>query len=618
MKQAALYGRVSTSEQKEEGTSLDTQRDLGLVKASELGWSVSEEHIILEDWTGTDLLRPGLLRLLDLARSGRIKGIIIYTLDRLYRPENEGDEWRVFEILQQFEDAGVEVAWVDPCIPIKGPLSAIFTFLDAWRAGRERRAMVERTTRGRLEKARRGKVISRAAASYGYTYDPESSTLIINEEEAKVIRLIFHSYVQERLSLVKLADRLNRLGIVRPGSSRWRESGLGRLLRSETYAGTLWQNRWRHEEVSVQPGQKPKTRNSLRAKSEQIPVSVPGIIPRDVWDSAQKRLEENLKLAQRNTKREYLLSGLLMHSCGARMRGRTGSGRKYYHCKMTEASKAPINERGEPQVCQSKWTRGTDIEEAAWQKISGLLLEPKLLVEEIEKLSEPESGTREVIYEELTHLKVRLENIPKEQKRLVEGYRKGYYLDFMMREETERVDKEKLDAERRLIELQRQLESLERASGYKGEVEALAKRLSQGLDVMSFEERRELMRLLIDEIVYDDEGTMTIRTILPLGRLQPASRRLRGGPNLPLVARRLGGPSLLRQKTLHRRAGPRVVVARVSPLAELHDVAVEIALVQGLPRAKLSAYHVPGQPEKLYSVPGLQVRSLIEFFNLLG
>jgi len=535
MKQAALYGRVSTSEQKEEGTSLDTQRDLGLVKASELGWSVSEEHIILEDWTGTDLLRPGLLRLLDLARSGRIKGIIIYTLDRLYRPENEGDEWRVFEILQQFEDTGVEVAWVYPSIPTKGPLSAIFTFLDAWRAGRERRAMVERTTRGRLEKARRGKVISRAAASYGYTYEPESSTLIINEEEAKVIRLIFHSYVQERLSLVKLADRLNRLGIVRPGSRRWRESGLGRLLRSETYAGTLWQNRWRQEKVSRKPGQKPNIKKSLRAKSEQIPVSVPAIIPRDVWDSAQRRLEENLKLAQRNTKREYLLSGLLMHSCGARMRGRTNHGRRYYHCKMTAASKAPINERGEPMVCQSKWVTGTDIEAAVWEKISGLLLNPVLLVKEIEKLSEPDSGTREAMSEELSHLKVRLENLPKEQKKLVEGYRKGYYPDFMMREETERVEKEKLDTEQRLSELQQQLERLERASGYKEEVEALAERLNQGLDIMGFEDRRELLRLLIDEIVYDDGGGMTIKTILPLGRLHPASREGTGERSICLV-----------------------------------------------------------------------------------
>ena len=174
MKQAALYCRVSTSEQKEEGTSLDTQRDQGLIKASELEWTVSQEHVIQEDWTGTDLQRPGLLRLLDLARSGEIQGLIIYTLDRLYRPENDGDEWRVFEVLQQFRDAGAEVEWVDPSIPAHGPLSSIFTFLDAWRAGRERRQIAERTMRGRREAARRG---PRCADPQRMSFDPKGSAV---------------------------------------------------------------------------------------------------------------------------------------------------------------------------------------------------------------------------------------------------------------------------------------------------------------------------------------------------------------------------------------------------------------------------------------------------------
>ncbi len=55
-------------------------------------------------------------------------------------------------------------------------------------------------------------------------------------------------------------------------------------------------------------------------------------------------------------------------------------------------------------------------------------------------------------------------------------------------------------------------------------MESLAKRLSQGLDLMGFEGRRELLRLLIDEIVYDDGGGMTIKAILPFFRLHPASR----------------------------------------------------------------------------------------------
>ena len=77
---------------------------------------------------------------------------MIYTLDRLYRPENDVDEWRVFE-----------VEWVDPSIPSSGPLASIFTFLDAWRAGGKRRAIFERTSRGRLEKPRGSTTGSRVA-----------------------------------------------------------------------------------------------------------------------------------------------------------------------------------------------------------------------------------------------------------------------------------------------------------------------------------------------------------------------------------------------------------------------------------------------------------------------
>lgn len=528
MIQAALYCRVSTSEQRDEGTSLDTQRDQGLVKAGELEWTVSQEHVIQEDWTGKDLQRPGLLRLLDLARSGEIRGIIIFTLDRLYRPENDGDEWRVFELLQQFNDAGVEVAWVDTSIPTQGPLASIFTFLDAWRAGRERRAMVERTTRGRLEKARRGFVVSRASAPFGYRFDPETSTLVIQAQEAKVVRLIFHLYTQERLSLIKLSDSLNRLGIPRPKrGNRWYISNLGRMLRNEAYAGTLWQNKWKQHMVTSAPGQRPKVKQAIRAKSEQIAVNVPAIITRDTFDSAQKRLEENLKLARRNTKREYLLSGLLRHSCGSRMRGRTNHDITYYHCKRKAKVSAPIDEKGEPQTCPSKWVRGSVLEDIVWDTVSGLLQNPELLVNEVQKLGEPDSVTRENLEVELGHVRARLTCIPAEQKRLVEGYRKGLYADFMMREEMERIEEEKAHAERRLRELEQQLQRLDQASAYQHQVVELAARLSEGLETMGFGERQELLRLLVDEIIYDDPGELTIRTILPLVQLHPEPRGLR-------------------------------------------------------------------------------------------
>ena len=371
---AALYCRVSTSEQKNEGTSLDTQRQLGLDKAGERGWTVQPDHIIQEDWTGKDLGRPGLVRLLELANSGKIQAVIILTLDRLYRPENDGDEWRVFELLQRFQDADVDVVWIDPSLPSGGPLSSVVTFLDAWRAGRERRSLIDRTTRGLMEKARRGKVISASAAPFGYRFDPSTSTLEIHENEAKVVRLIFHLYTGDRLSLLKLADSLNRLGISPPGrGQRWHGSSIARMLGNDTYAGTLWHHRW--QDVG-----KSKPKFVERPKEEQIAVQVPAIIPTEVFAAAQERLSQNKRLAGRNTKREYLLSGLVKHACGSRMGGCASNGTFYYRCYKSLSFKAPIDDNGVPQPCKCRWVNGKALQSAIWETVADLIRNPELLM----------------------------------------------------------------------------------------------------------------------------------------------------------------------------------------------------------------------------------------------
>jgi site-specific DNA recombinase len=229
-------------------------------------------------------------------------------------------------------------------MPSHGPLASVFTFLDSWRAGRERRAILERTSRGRMRKIEMGKVFSRAAASYGYRFDRETSTLVIHEEEAKIVRLAAHMFLQERQSLVQLADRLNRLGVATPrNGKRWHSSALGKLLRNETYAGVLWQNRWR----KVMKNGKPAYEE--RPRAEWIATQVPVIIPREIFDQVQSRLEENRRHAKRNARREYLLSGLLKHWCGGRMGGRFSRGNIFYQCYMSHHHKAPIDEEGNPE-----------------------------------------------------------------------------------------------------------------------------------------------------------------------------------------------------------------------------------------------------------------------------
>jgi hypothetical protein len=168
------------------------------------------------------------------------------------------------------------------------------------------------------------------------------------------------------------------------------------------------------------------------------------------------------------------------------------------------------------------------LETAVWDTVTGLLKRPELLVQELEHLTQPNSVTREALQLELAQVTKRLHEILTEERRLVEGYRKGFYADFMMREETQRIREEQASAERRHAELECQLTQLDKALGYRGQVEELARRLSQGLDQMSFVERRELLQLLVDQVVYDD-GKATMRTIIPLGegQLHPVPQGVR-------------------------------------------------------------------------------------------
>jgi len=514
---AAVYERVSTDAQAER-YGLGAQ-DWALKKrCQERGYSLISDGVkdafIDDGSSGGDLNRPALTRLRQAVRDGMVNVLLCYDPDRLSR--NLSD---LLLLTDEFERAGTRLEFITQETDAS-PEGRMFFAMRGAVAEYERAKIRERTIRGRLQKARQGKVISRAAASYGYRYDPATSTLVVCEDEAKIVRLAFHLYTQERVSLVRLADRLNRLGIARPkGGYRWHQSHLGRMLRNETYAGTLWQNRWQSQKVASKQGGKPKIKAIERPKAEQLPVVVPSIIPREMFDAAQKRLGENLQLARRNAKREYLLSGLLKHACGSSMGGRTHNGVTYYHCYKDQGFKAPINERGEPQPCSCKWVNGRALEMTVWETVMGLLRDPDLLVRELENLTHPDSATRETLGQELAQVTKRLEELPKEEQRLVEGYRKGLYADFMMREEMERVGRERATAEERYHELNRQLAHMDKALSYQGQIEELAQRLSASFEVMSFNERREVLHLLVDEVVYDN-GQVTIKTIIPLGNGQ--------------------------------------------------------------------------------------------------
>src|SRR5438105_10858686 len=82
---AAVYARVSTTEQADKGYSLPTQIASCQALARREGYAIPGDHVFVDDYTGTALRRPALTALRELIRRRQIQALLIYDIDRLSR-----------------------------------------------------------------------------------------------------------------------------------------------------------------------------------------------------------------------------------------------------------------------------------------------------------------------------------------------------------------------------------------------------------------------------------------------------------------------------------------------------------------------------------------------------
>jgi site-specific DNA recombinase len=107
----------------------------------------------------------------------------------------------------------------------------------------ERAKIVERTTRGRLHRVRMGEMSSNGHRIYGYHYVKKTAeapaSLVINEEQAEVVRSIFEMFATGQYGLVTICRHLEQQHLLtRTGRPQWDRKQLKSMLKNETYAGT--------------------------------------------------------------------------------------------------------------------------------------------------------------------------------------------------------------------------------------------------------------------------------------------------------------------------------------------------------------------------------------------
>ncbi len=227
-KQAVLYARVSTDEQARTGNSLAQQTEALREYAAREGYEVLEE-VTDPGQSGASLERPGMDRIRDMVSSGCISAVFVLDRDRISR-----EPAYLYILKTEFEAKGCTLRALNDRGDDSPEGQLTDGILDQL-AKFEREKFKERSRRGKMRKARQGR-ISVAYPKYGFRFTDDSRTeLVVYEPEMLVLKKLFELAV-EGYGPAAICARLSQEGIRTPrGCERWDQQAVRRIIFCEMY-----------------------------------------------------------------------------------------------------------------------------------------------------------------------------------------------------------------------------------------------------------------------------------------------------------------------------------------------------------------------------------------------
>ncbi|MBX3057465.1 MAG: recombinase family protein [Anaerolineae bacterium] len=495
-KRAVLYARVSSDDTKKDGLNLAGQLDMCREYAQSHGWPVIAE--LAEDERGVSGARwdaPELGKALEMAQGGQLDVLIVREMDRFARKLA-----KQLVIEEQFKRAGVGVVYVLEEYA-DSPEGRLSKHIRATIAEYEREKIKERTSRGRRRSITQGNVLVYGyGAPYGYRLvkDNGRATLIICEDEARIIRLIFEWYTVEGLTMRAIARRLTDMRVPTPadvnsypdgrkkrGAGEWVGGSVANILNNETYAGTWWYGK-RNGRTGV-----------INSQESLLSVTVPAIISRETWELAQGRKVENKAKAARNTRHDYLLRGLLRCGhCGAPFRVLTmtkpnGTAHRYYRCGAAKGGCYLHN-------CEMPYFRADKVDAAVWQWLRDLLKDPETMRAKAEAYRVQRAEAVRPLRDRLTVIDKLLADRQQELRLAANAYLKGGLLGEMLQEQANQLETAIAGLENDRTELVQQIEAETLTDEQIYTLEHLASLVGEGLGIADedFAERRYTVETL--------------------------------------------------------------------------------------------------------------------------
>lgn len=495
----ATYSRVSTARQEEEET---IKNQLNILKefAQKNDYTIVQEYID-EGWSGDILARPSLDKLRQDAKEKIWDGVLIYDPDRLARRYSYQEL-----IMDELSEAGIEVIFVTTPAP-KNSEDKILHGVRGLFAEYERAKISERFRLGKLRKIKEGHVMV-SEAPYGFHYivkkEGKQGYYVINEEEARVVKMIFIWIAEDGLTLRKIVRKLHELGIKPRKSKRgvWNTSTLSHLLRNKAYIGEAQWGR-SYAVVPENPINKDKYRKMkkssrrFRPKEEWITIPVPAIIDKKLFMRARAQLDINFKLCKKNRKNEYLLAGKVRCTCGRRRCGEGPQNGKYLYYRCTDrVLNYPL-----PRVCKEGGINARIADKLVWQQIVKLMSSPELLVKQINRWIHSKQTKAQSSVSDINTIKKDISKLKNQEDRYNKAYGAGLFTIEKLKEYLVPIKERMKTLESQIIKARQVKDHINTTLPNEAEIERFAKKTVKVLNDLHFKEKRAIVMNVIEKII---------------------------------------------------------------------------------------------------------------------
>jgi site-specific DNA recombinase len=335
----AIYTRKSTEEGLDQSfNSLDAQREACaayILSQRHEGWAELPDRYDDGGFSGGSMERPGLQRLLDDVRAGRINVIVVYKVDRLTRALSD-----FAKMVDVFDAAGVSFVSVTQAFNTTTSMGRLTLNVLLSFAQFEREVTAERI-RDKVTASKRKGLWMGGAVPMGY--DVKDKALVVNAVEAEVIRTIYRDYLALR-SVPALIARLAELGII----SKRRTDRFGRVTGGAAYSRGALYHLLRN----------PTYIEKVKHKGEVHQGQHAAIVDTVTWQAAQEILDANRggKSAARRKNVRRWLDGVFFDAKGTPLKttyslkavpalGTAAKRRYWYYTSRPKRQSGP--ERGE-------------------------------------------------------------------------------------------------------------------------------------------------------------------------------------------------------------------------------------------------------------------------------